>query len=904
MNRSIEKTIAVGFGLAFTVLLAVGLLQYGTTKQLVEAGHRVAHSDVVLAGIQTVLADVKDAESWLRGYAATGDDLFLAPCRSAISETPRDLGQLRQLTLDNPRQQRRLDTLGPLIARRFNHMERVIELRRDRGILAASDFMLQGEGIRLTDDIVRIIADMEKEERDLLAQRTAAVEASRRRTDAVTLVGSFLAIGLLLVSASIVYHELFQRKRTDEALRENEERYRALVTATSQIVWTTNAQGEVSGDLPLWRKFTGQSEEEIKGWGWANALHRDDRQRTMDVWSNAVGKRSLYETAYRLRRHDGEYRYVAVRGVPVLKPDGSVREWVGTCADITERHLAAEAVRRASAYNRSLLEASLDPLVTINPQGRITDVNNATEKVTGYSRNELMGTDFSNYFTKPERARAGYQQVFREGWVQDYELEVRHRDGHTTPVVYNASVYKDESGRAMGVFAAARDISERKKAEEELLQVNRALKALTECNEAMVRASKESDLLERVCRVLVEVGGFRLVWVGYAEQDEAKSVRPVAHAGFEEGYLATLNITWADEERGRGPTGTAIRTGQPCVARSYLEDPKVVPWRAEATRRGYASSIALPLIADGRTLGALTLYSQAVDAFHGKEVSLLEDLATDLAFGIHALRAGTERKRAEEEIRSLNENLERRVGERTAELEAMNKELEAFTYSVSHDLRAPLRHIDGFSRLLQEDYSSKLDDTAQHYLDRIRTGTLNMGRLIDDLLSLSRIGRREPTPKLTGLGSLVKEVLNEFESETIGRRIEWKVGGLPFVECDPSPMKLVFRNLLSNALKFTRPRDVAVIEVGQTVVNGQPAIFVRDNGVGFSMKHVDKLFGVFQRLHREADFEGTGVGLATVQRIIHKHSGRTWAEGEIDKGATFFFTLPGTENQEVPGKVA
>ena len=245
MNRSTEKTMTVGFGMAFSVLLAAGLLQYRTTKQLVEAGHRVAHSDVVLAGIQTVLADVKDAESWLRGYAATGDDLFLAPCRSAISETPRDLGQLRQLTLDNPRQQRRLDTLGPLIARRFNHMERVIELRRDRGILAASDFMLQGEGIRLTDDIVRIIADMEKEERDLLAQRTAAVEASRRRTDAVTLVGSFLAIGLLLVSASIVYHELFQRKRTDEALRENEERYRALVTATSQIVWTTNAQGEV-----------------------------------------------------------------------------------------------------------------------------------------------------------------------------------------------------------------------------------------------------------------------------------------------------------------------------------------------------------------------------------------------------------------------------------------------------------------------------------------------------------------------------------------------------------------------------------------------------------------------------------------------------------------------------------
>ncbi len=904
MKRSIGKTIVVGFGMAFLVLLAVGLLQYETTKQLVGASQWVAHTDAVLAGIQTVLADVKGAESWMRGYAATGDDKFLAPCRAAINNTPNHLRRLRQMTLDNPRQQLRLDTLEPLIARRFQHIERVIELRRDGGLRAASDFMLQGEGVSLTNDIERIAADMENEERDLLAQRTAAVGASRRRTDTATLVGSLLAIGLLLVSASIVYHQLRQRMRTNEALRDNEERYRALVAATSQIVWTTNAQGEVSGDLPLWRKFTGQSEEEIKGWGWANALHADDRQRTMDVWSNAVGKRSLYETEYRLCRHDGEYRYVSVRGVPVLNPDGSVREWVGTCADITERLLAAETVRRAGDYNRSLLEASLDPLVTVNPQGNITDVNNATEKVTGYSRNELIGTDFSSYFTEPERARAGYQQVFREGWVQDYELEIRGRDGHTTPVVYNASVYKDENGSVIGVFAAARDITERKRAEAELRRVNRALQALTECNEAMVRASEESDLLEKVCRLLVEVGGFRLVWVGYAEQDEAKSVRAVAHAGFEEGYLATLNLTWADEERGRGPTGAAIRTGQPCQARNLLEDPKVVPWRAEATRRGYASSIALPLIAEGQALGALTLYSQAVDAFDGKEVSLLENLATDLAFGIRTLRARTEREQAEEEIRRLNENLERRVVERTAELEAMNKELEAFTYSVSHDLRAPLRHIDGFSRLLQEEYSSKLDDGAQHYLDRIRTGTFNMGRLIDDLLSLSRIGRCEATPKLTGLRSLVKEVMNGLKPETIGRRIEWKAGELPFVECDPSLMKLVFQNLLSNALKFTRPRAVAVIEVGQTVVNGQPAIFVRDNGVGFSMKHVDKLFGVFQRLHREADFEGTGVGLATVLRIIHKHSGRTWAEGEVNKGATFFFSLPGLENQEESGKVA
>ena len=228
--------------------------------------------------------------------------------------------------------------------------------------------------------------------------------------------------------------------------------------------------------------------------------------------------------------------------------------------DTTKRHLADEAVRRAGAYNRSLIEASLDPLVTIAPDGKITDVNNATEKVTGLSRRQLMGTDFADYFTDPGKARAGYEQVFREGLVQDYALEIRHRDGHVTPVLYNASVYRDEAGDVIGVFAAARDISER--------------------------------------------------------------------------------------------------------------------------------------------------------------------------------------KRAEEVIRKLNEELDERVRRRTAELEATNKNLEAFTYSVSHDLRAPLRHIDGFSKLLLEECSVDLPEDARRYLSRIRDGTRRMGMMVDDLLNLTRVGRR------------------------------------------------------------------------------------------------------------------------------------------------------------------
>jgi light-regulated signal transduction histidine kinase (bacteriophytochrome) len=229
--------------------------------------------------------------------------------------------------------------------------------------------------------------------------------------------------------------------------------------------------------------------------------------------------------------------------------------------------------------------------------------------------------------------------------------------------------------------------------------------------------------------------------------------------------------------------------------------------------------------------------------------------------------------------------------QRTTELEAANKELEAFTYSVSHDLRAPLRHINGFSKILLEDFGPQMNPAAKEYLQRMHETAQHMGRLVDDLLDLARVGRQALTMEITGLNALVEEVILHLRTEAQDRQIDWQVGPLPFVQCDPGLIKQVFANLLANALKFTRPRERGVIEVGQTTVNSQPVIFVRDNGIGFDMRYADKMFGVFQRLHRQEDFEGTGVGLAIVERIIHKHAGRVWAEAEVEKGATFYFTL-------------
>lgn len=422
-------------------------------------------------------------------------------------------------------------------------------------------------------------------------------------------------------------------------------------------------------------------------------------------------------------------------------------------------------------------------------------------------------------------------------------------------------------------------------------QRNRLYRVLSRIGRAMSRAPDPQGLYEDICRIAVVEGAFMMAWVGLVDR-EAERVRPVAWHGAEDGYLEDIRVSLRpDVEEGRGPSGTAAREGRYQTCASVARDAHMSPWREEALRRGYRSSGSFPFRSRGSVLGVFTVYSDVPGFFTSEEIELLEDTMVELSFALEKMEAEAGREASQREVIRLNAELEERVKARTAQLEAANRDLEAFACTVSHDLRNPLSIVGAFTQILEQDFSEALGEEGTEYLQVMNESIRTMNALIDGLLGLSRLGRAALHPCSVDLSELASAVAGQIRVADPERSISVDIEPGIVAWGDPTLLRVVMENLLQNAFKFTRGRVNAKVTVSSGVIDGRRTFEVRDNGAGFDMRHADRVFVPFQRLHSCAQFPGHGIGLATVRRIVELHGGTVAIEGAVNQGCRVSFSL-------------
>jgi PAS domain S-box-containing protein len=659
--------------------------------------------------------------------------------------------------------------------------------------------------------------------------------------------------------------ERTRRRQAEDALRESERRFRMLVEGVKDYAIIML---DSEGNITSWN--TGA--ELVQGYGASEIIGRHfscfypaeevQERKPDEVLNLAATKGRSEEEGWRVRKGGSPF-WANVVMTALRDNRGELRGFVLVTRDVTERKHAQEALQKSEERYRRLIELCPDALL-VQSNNRIVFVNSAALRLLGAEGPEqLIGKPVKeivhpDYWEVVQRRLRQLREDGTAVFWKSAEGRIQRSKGEGTVVPFIEEKFIRLDGREVDVEVAAtpltfqdrpavqviaRDITQRKRSTETLRETEGRRAAILETAlDAVVAIDHEGKVVEWNPAAEKMFGYNRSDAVGreMAELIVPPSLRPAHRQGLAQ----------------------CLATGEGRMFGRYIE--------MSAMR------------ADGTVFPA--------------ELAITRIATTQPPLFTGYIRDITERKEAEAEVRRLQMELERRVRERTAQLEAANRELEAFNCSVSHDLRTPLLRIRGFAELLRQKAAPELDEENRRHLQTIAESARAMDQLIEELLAFSMLGQRQLLNTSVSVTELVKAAQNDLAQEISGRNIYWTIGELPEVHGDPAMLRQVWVNLISNALKYTRPRETARIEIGCANHRAEFVFFIRDNGIGFDVRYANKLFGIFQRLHRAEEFEGTGIGLANVQRIIQRHGGRAWAKAKVNKGAAFYFSLPKSTN--------
>lgn len=688
-----------------------------------------------------------------------------------------------------------------------------------------------------------------------------------------------------------MFLDIKERKRAEEALRQERDLLNRLMETSPAGIVVVNHKGRINFANPRAEQVLGLARDEI-----GQRTYNDPEWRITDYEGNPFPDDELpfsrvmrtgqviFGARHAIEWPDGQQVLLSINAAPLLDKKGQVDGMVAAVEDVTAQVRAQEALRESEERYRAMFESNTDGITITNLQGKIIDLNEAVVNLHSFERkDEILGKNLLELIAEHDREKATeiLDQTLKSERSGLVEYMFLRKSGQEFDAELSAVTLKDNQGNPTGFIALTRDISERKLAEEALRQYTERLKTLRTIDQAILAAKSPEAIAEAaVSHIQRLVPCYR---ASVAEFDFAIDNAKVLAVQVEGETSIGTGAYMSVEDFG---LNESLIQGDVSVIEDLQSLSQLSSSRQRLLSEGVHAIMNVPLFAQGELIGALNLGAEQPGAFWAEQIEVARELADVLAVAI-------KQARLHEQVQRHSEELEARVHQRTAELEAKNRELETFTYSVSHDLKAPLRGIDGYSRLLLQNYKDRLDEDGRYFLTTIRRATEQMNQLIDDLLTYSRLERRSLVKEQVYLPALLEIILNDRETEIQERGVTLDVD-LPceYVNAEAKSLSQVLRNLIDNALKFTQKTEAPRIEISGNMHENSCILWVKDNGIGFNMQYHDRIFEIFQRLHRAEEYPGTGIGLTLVHKVMQRIGGRVWAESAPGAGATFYLEIP------------